>query len=123
MANHLLQSCLYCDDWWAWYSEALLTDTGAGEAPGTPCGRVKGASARDYLDLITAAHARLDQLLAAPESEWPQRQDGKLIWLKAKIDQAQVEADNANSAEARKALEEATADLKNYVKLVPMGGY
>jgi hypothetical protein len=123
MAANLLQASLYCDGWWAWYGEALLTDTGAGEAPGVPYGRVEGTSARDYLDLITTTHARLDQLLASPKEQWPKRQDGKLNSLQAKLADAKAAADTAKSPEADKALAEATAALEKYVKLVRMGGY
>ena len=123
MADNMVQACLYCDGWWAWYGEALLTDTGAGEAPGVPYGRVEGTSARDYLDLITTTHARVDRLLTLPQSQWPKRQDGKLNSLTAKLVQARAEADRTKSPEADEALAEATAALEKYMKRVRMGGY
>ena len=123
MADNLLQASLYCDGWWAWYGEALLTNTGAGKAPGIPYGRVAGTSARDYLDLITATHARLDGLLASPTSEWPERKDGKLIWLNAKLERAKSETDDTSSPAAHTALAEAKAELERYIKLLGTGGY
>ena len=123
LAGSLLQACLYCDGWWAWYGEALLTDTGAGEAPGVPYGRVAGTSARDYLDRITAAHARVDQLLAAPQDQWPERRDGKLEMLQAKVAAARLEAETTESPDADEVVAEAEAELEKYMKLVRMGGY
>ena len=113
MANNVVQSSLYTDGWWPWYGTALLTNTAAGAAPGVPYGRVEGTSARDYLDLITAAHVKLDELLVLPKRQWPERQDGKLNWLEARV------AD-AKDAKARA---EAQVDLDNYMKLVRAGGY
>jgi hypothetical protein len=113
MANNVVQSSLYTDGWWPWYGTALLTNTAAGAAPGIPYGRIEGTSARDYLDRITAAHAQLNKLLAAPRSQWPQRQDGKLNWLTARVVKAR-------GAQAKA---EAKADLEKYEKLVLAGGY
>ena len=123
LADNALQSSLYCDGWWAWYGTALLTDVGAGEAPLLPYGRVEGTSARDYLDLLTAAHARLDELLASPRDTWPARQDGKLKWLQAKLDQAKLQAAQTDSDETAQALTAAGAAWKDYLELVRMGGY
>ncbi|MDP7399515.1 MAG: hypothetical protein QF541_21780 [Lentisphaeria bacterium] len=113
MANNVVQSCLYTDGWWPWYGTALLTNPGAGEASGKPYGRVEGTSARDYLDRIAAAHAKLDELLVLPRDQWPKRQDGKLNELKARV--ARAEDD--------KVLAEAKVDLENYMKLVRQRDY
>jgi hypothetical protein len=113
MANNVVQSCLYTDGWWPWYGTALLTNPGAGEASGKPYGRVEGTSARDYLDRIATAHAKLDELLVLPRDQWPKRQDGKLNELKARV--ARAEDD--------KALAEAKVDLENYMKLVRQRDY
>ena len=113
LAESALQSSLYCDGWWAYYGTALLSDVGVSKAPWTGYGRVPGTSARDYLDRIAATHAKLDTLLQTPNSQWPERRDGKLAWLKARV----AEAKDA------KALAEAKADLERYMVLVRMGGY
>jgi len=123
LAGNAVQSSLYCDGWWPWYGTALLTNTGAGEAPLVPYGRVEGTSARDYLDRITAAHSKLDKLLASPKGQWPKRQDGKLNWLQARVSEASAEAASTKSAETAKALAEAKAALDKYMALVRMGGY
>ena len=72
--NGLLGS-LYCDGWWLYYAEAVLThpDADDPEAFINSYGRVKGTSARDYLDTITEMHQRLEKLLAGPKEHWPQR--------------------------------------------------
>ena len=113
MATNAAQGCLYTDGWWPWYGTALLTNVGAGEAGGKPYGRVEGTSARDYLDRITAAHARVDQLLALPKDQWPKRQDGKLNWLKKRLGEAK---DDKTRAEIQ-------ADLTKYEGYVSQGGY
>ena len=113
MATNVVQGCLYTDGWWPWYGTGLLNHPGADDARGKPYGRVEGTSARDYLDRITAAHAKVDELLALPKDQWPERQDGKLNWLKAKVD----------TAKGAKEIAEAKADLANYTKLVQQGGY
>jgi len=113
MARNVVQSCLYTDGWWPWYGTALLTNPGAGEAKVKPYGRVEGTSARDYLDRITATHAKVTELLALPKDQWPKRQDGKLNMLKKR----------AAEAKGAKDLAEAKADLANYMKLVNQGGY
>ena len=125
LANSALQGSLYCDGWWAYYGSALLNNTGVSEAPWTGYGRVLGTTARDYLDLITATHTRIDKLLNSPKSQWPARQDGKLLSLEAKVAEAkaQSEAAGTNSDEAAKALAEVSNELKRYVELVQMGGY
>ena len=123
LANNTVQSSLYCDGWWAWYGTALLTNIGPGEAPLRPYGRVAGTSARDYLDRITAAHTKLDKLLASPKGQWPERQDGKLRWLEARLAKAEAEAAKTKSAETANALAEAKAALDRYTALVRMGGY
>ena len=70
--NALLGS-LYGDGWWLYYAEAVLThpDADDPEAFINSYGRVKGTSARDYLDTITTMHQRLDELLAGPKDNWP----------------------------------------------------
>ncbi len=113
MAKNVVQSCLYTDGWWPWYGTALLTNPGAGEAPGKPYGRVEGTSARDYLDRIAAAHAKVDELLALPKDQWPAREDGKLNMLKKR----------AAEAKGPKEIAEAKADLAKYTALVNQGGY
>ncbi len=123
MADTALMSSLYCGGWWAWYGTALLTNIGAGESPGIPYGRVKDTSARDYLDKITAAHAKLDKLLALPKNQWPERMDGMPGLLKKRIEEAEAEAAKSDSAEAKKAVTDAKAALDDYLKLVKQGGY
>lgn len=113
MAKNVLQSCLYTDGWWPWYGTALLNNPGAGEASLKPYGRVKGTSARDYLDRITASHAKLDELLALPKDQWPPREDGKLNWLKKRLSEVK---DAKTRAEIK-------ADLDKYMGYVRMGGY
>ena len=113
MATNAAQGCLYTDGWWPWYGTALLTNVGAGEAGAKPYGRVEATSARDYLDRITAAHARIDQLLALPKDQWPKRQDGKLNWLKKRLGEAK---DDKTRAEIQ-------ADLTKYEGYVRQGGY
>ncbi len=68
-----LISSLYCDGWWLYYATALLTHPAADdpEAFDRSYGRVRGTSARDYLDRITAVHQRLDRLLKEPRENWP----------------------------------------------------
>ena len=57
-------------------------------------------------------------------SQWLHvRQDGKLNWLKAKVDKAEAEAAKSPSDETAKALGEAKTDFENYMKLVRQGGY
>ena len=108
VAESALQGCLYTDGWWAYYGTALLVDG----LPGG-YGRYEGTSRADYLDRITAVHAKIDKLLALPKDQWPERQDGKLNMLKKRV------------AEAKgvKEIAEAKADLANYTKLVNLGGY
>ena len=108
LVESALQGCLYTDGWWAYYGTALLVD----DLPGG-YGRYEGTSRRDYLDRITAVHAKIDKLLALPKDQWPDRQDGKLNMLKKRV------------AEAKgvKEIAEAKADLVNYTKLVNLGGY
>ncbi len=113
MATNVVQSSLYTDGWWPWYGTSLLTNMSADKSKGGEYSRVKETSARDYLDRIAAAHTKLDQLLAAPKNQWPDRQDGKLNWLQAKV---------ANAKDA-KTLAEAQVDLENYRKLLGTGGY
>jgi hypothetical protein len=72
---------------------------------------------------IAAVHAQIDTLLASPKSWWPKREDGKLNWLKTKVDAAEAEATKSPSPEAAKALAEAKVDFENYMKLVRVGGY
>ena len=72
--NGLLGS-LYCDGWWLYYAEAVLTHPDADDPQAFvhSFGRVKGTSARDYLDAITEMHHRLDKLLEGPTEDWPKR--------------------------------------------------
>ena len=115
LANNVLQSSLYTDGWWAYYGTALLTDVGAAKEPWIGYGRVLGTTARDYLDRIAAAHTKLDKLLTLPKSQWPARQDGKLNWLKAKVDKAEAAVAKTKSTETDKALAEAKANLAKYM--------
>jgi hypothetical protein len=70
--NGLLGS-LYCDGWWLYYAEAVLTHPDADDPQAfvNSYGRVKGTSARDYLDIITSMHQRLEKELAKPREHWP----------------------------------------------------
>ena len=113
MAKNVVQSCLYTDGWWAWYGTALLTNPGAGEAPLKPYGRVKGTSARDYLDRITTAHAKVTELLALPKDQWPKREDAKLNLLKKQ----------AAEATGAKGIAKAMADLAKYAARLNQSGY
>ena len=118
LAKSALQASLYTDGWWVFYGTALLQDNLPGDY-----GRFGTTSRSDYLDRITAVHAKIDKLLASPRSQWPKREDGKLNWLEAKLDKAEAEAANSPSAEAAKALAEAKVNFENYMKLVRQGGY
>ena len=75
LANHALTSSLYCDGWWVWYGTALLYYVGTDNpaAFNSGYGRFENTSSKDYFDLITAMHNRLEKLLAVPKDEWPQR--------------------------------------------------
>ena len=117
-AESALQASLYTDGWWAYYGSALLRDDLRGGY-----GRFGTTSRSDYLSRITATHTKIDKLLALPKDQWPERQDGKLNWLKGKVGKAEVEAAKSASAEAAKALAEAKVDFENYMKLVRQGGY
>ena len=118
LAGSALQASLYTDGWWAYYGTALLVD----DLPGG-YGRYEGTSRSDYLDRITAVHAKVDKLLKSPNREWPKREDGKLNWLKDTLDRAEAEAAKSPSDETAKALAEAKANFENYSKLVRQGGY
>jgi hypothetical protein len=111
LTQSALQASLYTDGWWAWYGSALLQDNLPGDY-----GRFAATSRRDYLDGITAVHAKIDKLLALPRSQWPKRLDGKLNWLRARVDKAEVKAAQTPSATALDALGEARTDLANYAK-------
>ncbi len=69
----VLLGSLYCDGWWMYYSEAVLTHPDADDPKAfiNSYGRVKGTSARDYLDRITTMHESLDALLDKPKDQWP----------------------------------------------------
>ena len=121
LVENALQASLYTDGWWAWYGNALLTD-GLSKF-GAQYGRFGTTSRSDYLDRIKAVHAEIDELLTLPRNQWPKRQDGKLNWLKAKVDKAEAEAAKSPSDETAKALGEAKTDFENYMKLVRQGGY
>ena len=71
--DNALISSLYCDGWWLYYAEAVLTYPADDDPKAfhSSYGRVKGTSARDYLDRITAMHQRLDTLLENPKDGWP----------------------------------------------------
>ena len=118
LAENALQASLYTDGWYAWYGNALLTD-------GLPdhYGRFGTTSRSKYTDRLKAVHAQIDKLLASPKSQWPERQDGKLNWLKARLDKAEAEAAKSPSGKTAKALAEAKTDFENYMKLVRAGGY
>jgi len=118
LAKSALQASLYTHGWWAWYGTALLQDNLPGDY-----GRFEGTSRSDYLDRIKAVHAEIDGLLTLPRDKWPKREDGKLNWLKTKVDAAEAEATKSPSPEAAKALAEAKVDFENYMKLVRAGGY
>ncbi|GAF67987.1 unnamed protein product, partial [marine sediment metagenome] len=74
MADRALIASLYGNGWWAYYGAALLNYVGAGEEkkalPGG-YGRWGNSSAADYLDLLTATHARVDKLVSKPQDTWP----------------------------------------------------
>ena len=118
LADNALQALLYTDGWWAWYGNALLTDGLSNQY-----GRFGTTSRSEYLDRIKAVHAEIETLLTLPRDQWPKRQDGKLNWLKAKVDKAEAEAAKSPSDETAKALAEAKVDFENYMKLVRQGGY
>ena len=113
-----IQASLYTDGWWVWYGNALLTDGLTNQY-----GRFGTTSRSDYLDRIKAVHAEIDELLTLPRNQWPKRQDGKLNWLKAKVDKAEAEAAKSPSDETANALAEAKTEYANYMKLVRAGGY
>ena len=73
-SGHALTSSLYCDGWWGWYAEALLTQVGTDDPAAfkSPYGRFEGTSADDFLKSLTAMHNRLEELLAKPKDQWPQ---------------------------------------------------
>ena len=116
LANNVIQSSLYTNGWWAYYGTALLNKIGPGEEkemlPGG-YGRWGQTSAADYWKRITAAHAKLDELLKLPKDQWPERQDGKLNWLKKRVAEAK---DDKTRAEVQ-------ADLTRYEGYVRQGGY
>jgi len=116
LANNVIQSSLYTNGWWAYYGTALLINVGPGAEkkvlPGG-YGRWGQTSAADYLDRITAAHAKLDELLKLPKEQWPPREDGKLNWLKKRVAEAKDD----------KARAEIQADLTRYEGYVAQGGY
>lgn len=125
-ADSALRSCLYTDGYFAYYGTALLNFPGAGEEkkalPGG-YGRHGNSTAADYLDRLQAAHARVDRLLVQPREAWPERVDGKLRWLREKLQAAEARRDEDATDEARQAVEEAASELKRYEALVEMGGY
>ena len=118
LAENALQASLYTDGWYAWYGTALLIDGLTKQH-----GRFGTTSRSECLDRIKALHAEIDELLALPRNQWPKRQDGKLNWLKAKVDKAEAEAAKSPSDETAKALGEAKTEYANYMKLVGAGGY
>jgi hypothetical protein len=127
MAGNALQSCLYCDGWWPWYGWALLSYPGADSTYepifGMPYGRVRGTSAMDYLDRIAAMHVRVDELLGKPESEWPERVDGKLNWLTGRFDTAKAKGEaNPDDSKAQEEAKEAAAELARYRDLLKAEG-
>jgi len=113
-----IQASLYTDGWWAWYGNALLSDGLTNQY-----GRFGTTSRSDYLDRIKAVHTEIEALLALPRDQWPTREDGKLNWLKARLDKARAEAAKSPSDETAKALGEAKTEYANYMKLVRAGGY
>ena len=80
-------------------------------------------SRSDYLDRIAEVHAEIARLLKLPKDQWPGRRDGKLHWLRSKVEKAAAKAAESPSEETAKALAEVKADLANYMKLVQQGGY
>ena len=74
LSGHALTSSLYCDGWWVWYGEALLTQVGTDDPSAfkDPYGRFEGTSADDFLKSLAAMHQQLDDLLARPKEQWPQ---------------------------------------------------
>ena len=71
--KNALIGALYGDGWWLYYATAILNRPEADD-PGAfhgSYGRVKGTSARDYLDRIEAMHRRLEGLLSSPRDAWP----------------------------------------------------
>ncbi len=115
-AESAMQGSLYTDGWWAYYGTALLTDLERHDGPWNGYTRVLGTTAGDYLDLITATHEQLDELLGQPPAAWPPRVDGKHHWLKAKLADAITGAAEAsvNLTNAQKAAAAAKADLEAY---------
>ena len=113
MANNSIQSSLYTDGWWAYYGTALLQDN----LP-DGYGRFGTTSKSDYLDSITAAHLKIDELLTLPKSKWPKRQDGKLNWLKKHVTEAESDLAEKESdlTKAKDRLVEVKVDLDNYKK-------
>ncbi|MAE67573.1 MAG: hypothetical protein CMJ18_25225 [Phycisphaeraceae bacterium] len=73
LADNLVVGALHTDGWWAWLGTAILAYVGTDEpiAYKSPYGRADGTTARDYLDAIKAAHARLDRLLGEDPETWP----------------------------------------------------
>ena len=78
---------------------------------------------QDYLNRITDVHARIDELLAAPKSQWPEREDGKLHMLRAAFEKAAQEVVASSSVENNGRLEQAKAELEKYMSLIRQGGY
>ena len=108
VAKSALQASLYTDGWWAWYGTSLLQD----DLPGD-YGRAANTSRSDYLDRIKAVHAEIDRILASPKDQWPEREDGKLNWLKKRVAEAKDD----------KARAEIQAVLTRYMGYVRQGGY
>ena len=77
LTDHALTSSLHYDGWWVWYGTALLYYVGTDNptAFNDPYGRFEGASSKDYFDLITAMHNRLEKLLTVSKDKWPQRKE------------------------------------------------
>lgn len=123
MADNAVMSSLYCDGWWAWYGTALLTNTKADQNPGIPYGRVQGTTAQDYLEKTTAANKRIDNLLALPKSQWPERKDMMPDFKLATIAEAEAKLAQTGTEEAKKELEDAKASYESYMELVKQGGY
>ena len=125
-AENVLQSCLYTDGYFAWYGTALLSFPGPGEEKQTlpgAYGRWGNSSAADYLGRPKATHTRLDTLLTQPRDTWPKRIDGKLRWLRDRMQAAEAQLEANETAQTRQAVQDAAKELNRYMQIVAQGGY